>query len=94
MQGIDAMGLDGQDRKYMETIVRVFHGGPVGVEAAAHTINIAVDTLIDEVEPYLLRSELIIRTPRGRKITPAGYEHLGLNPPAGPNQTGQGTLFD
>jgi Holliday junction DNA helicase RuvB len=94
MQGIDELGLDGQDRKYMETIIRVFHGGPVGVEAAAHTMNLAVDTLIDEVEPYLLRSELVSRTPRGRKITPAGYQHLGLHPPAGPAQTGQGTLFD
>src|SRR5262249_27150102 len=55
MQAIDTMGLDGQDRKYLETIVRVFHGGPVGVEAVAHTMNLAVDTLVDEVEPYLLR---------------------------------------
>ena len=53
---------------YMQAIIRVFHGGPVGVEAVAHTMNVAVDTLIDEVEPFLLRSELIIRTPRGRDI--------------------------
>jgi Holliday junction DNA helicase RuvB len=82
MQGIDERGLDDQDRRYMQTIVRVFHGGPVGVEAVAHTMNLAVDTLIDEVEPFLLRSELIVRTPRGRKVTPTGYEHLGLNPAA------------
>jgi holliday junction DNA helicase RuvB len=81
MQGIDVMGLDGQDRKYLETIVRVFHGGPVGVEAVAHTLNTATDTLSDEVEPFLLRSELVIRTPRGRKVTPAGYLHLGLAVP-------------
>ena len=68
MQGIDLMGLDGQDRKYLETIARVFHGGPVGVEAVAHTMNLAPDTLSDEVEPFLLRSELVIRTPRGRKL--------------------------
>jgi Holliday junction DNA helicase RuvB len=92
MQGIDLLGLDHQDRKYMETIVRVFHGGPVGVEAVAHTLNLAVDTLIDEVEPYLLRSELIIRTSRGRKVTAAGYEHLGIRPP-GPQAGGQATLF-
>ena len=90
MQGIDSHGLDGQDRKYMETIIRIFHGGPVGVEAAAHTMNLAVDTLIDEVEPFLLRSGLMIRTPRGRKVTTAGYEHLDIPPPEG---TGQGTLF-
>lgn len=90
MQAIDIKGLDAQDRRYMETIVRVFHGGPVGVEAVAHTMNLAVDTLIDEVEPFLLRSELIIRTPRGRKVTPTGYEHLGLNPDA---PGGQRNLF-
>lgn len=89
MQGIDILGLDGQDRKYLETIVRVFAGGPVGVEAIGHTINIPVDTLIDEVEPYLLRSELIVRTPRGRRITAAGYEHLGLASP----RNDQGALF-
>jgi Holliday junction DNA helicase RuvB len=80
MQGIDTLGLDSQDRKYLETIVRVFHGGPVGVEAVAHTMNLAVDTLVDEVEPYLLRSGLLIRTPRGRKVTAAGHEHLGIAP--------------
>jgi len=87
MQGVDRRGLDRQDRKYLETIVRVFNGGPVGVEAIAHTINTAPDTLIDEVEPFLLRSELVVRTPRGRKITPLGYEHLGLEPPGDPPAT-------
>ena len=77
MQGIDVLGLDGQDRKYLETIARVFHGGPVGVEAVAHTLNLSPDTLSDEVEPFLLRSELVIRTPRGRKLTTTGYSHLG-----------------
>ena len=81
MQGIDTRGLDGQDRKYLETIARVFHGGPVGVEAVAHTLNTATDTLTDEVEPFLLRSELVIRTPRGRKLTATGYVHLGLAAP-------------
>jgi Holliday junction DNA helicase RuvB len=80
MQGIDALGLDGQDRRYLETIARVFHGGPVGVEAVAHTMNLAIDTLVDEIEPYLLRSELLIRTPRGRRVTAAGFEHLALVP--------------
>lgn len=93
MQGIDPRGLDAQDRRYMETIVRVFHGGPVGVEAVAHTMNLAVDTLIDEVEPFLLRSELVIRTPRGRKVTPGGYEHLGLSPAEAQGLGGQRTLF-
>ncbi|MHC4399670.1 MAG: Holliday junction branch migration DNA helicase RuvB, partial [Planctomycetota bacterium] len=68
MQEVDSLGLDRQDRKYLETIARVFQGGPVGVEAVAHTMNLAPDTLIDEVEPYLLRSELVVRTPRGRRL--------------------------
>jgi Holliday junction DNA helicase RuvB len=81
MLGVDILGLDPQDRKYLETILRVFHGGPVGVEAVAHTMNTATDTLTDEVEPFLLRAELVVRTPRGRKLTAAGYAHLGATPP-------------
>ncbi len=80
MLGIDVLGLDDQDRKYLETILRVFDGGPVGVEAVAHTLNMAVDTLIDEVEPFLLRSELLVRTPRGRRLTDEGFSHLGAVP--------------
>lgn len=81
MQEIDAGGLDALDRKYLTTIGRVFGGGPVGVEAVAHTMNVSPDTLIDEVEPYLLRSELVVRTPRGRKLTAKGFEHVSLHPP-------------
>ncbi|HEX4131916.1 MAG TPA: Holliday junction branch migration DNA helicase RuvB [Pirellulales bacterium] len=82
MQAIDVAGLDRLDRKYLETIVKVFHGGPAGVEAVAHTMNASIDTLIDEIEPFLLRSGLVVRTPRGRKVTAAGYEHLGIPAPA------------
>jgi Holliday junction DNA helicase RuvB len=81
MLGVDQLGLDGQDRKYLETVLRVFHGGPVGVEAVAHTLNTAIDTLTDEVEPFLLRAELVVRTPRGRKLTSKGYQHLGVTAP-------------
>ncbi|HLA86134.1 MAG TPA: Holliday junction branch migration DNA helicase RuvB [Thermoguttaceae bacterium] len=94
MQGIDILGLDLQDRKYLKTIVRVFGGGPVGVEAVAHTLNIPTDTLIDEVEPYLLRSELIVRTPRGRRLTAAGFSHLGLEPPVCDASAEGPALFD
>ena len=93
MQGIDPLGLDLQDRRYLETIARVFVGGPVGVEAVAHTMNLSPDTLIDEVEPYLLRSELVVRTPRGRRLTAAAFEHLGLSPVSEPNGLGQRNLF-
>jgi len=91
MQGIDGLGLDAQDRKYLQTIARVFDGGPVGVEAVAHTMNLVPDTLIDEVEPFLLRSELMIRTPRGRRLTVAGYEHLRIEP--GDRSNAQKALF-
>jgi Holliday junction DNA helicase RuvB len=99
MQGIDALGLDPLDRKYLTTIIRVFDGGPVGAEAVAHTLNLAADTLVDEVEPFLLRSELVTRTPRGRKLANRAYEHLGVSPPDdGPNDRSDGVgslpLFD
>ncbi|REJ67103.1 MAG: Holliday junction branch migration DNA helicase RuvB [Planctomycetota bacterium] len=100
MQGVDVLGLDRQDRKYLSTIYQPFGGGPVGVEAVAHTMNIPTDTLIDEVEPFLLRSELVIRTPRGRKLTDKAYEHLGVERPlnapgpASEEDGGQPKLFE
>jgi Holliday junction DNA helicase RuvB len=82
MANIDELGLDKQDRACLETIIRVFGGGPAGVEAIAHTMNLSPDTLSDEVEPYLLRSELLIRSPRGRVATAKAYEHLKIAAPA------------
>jgi Holliday junction DNA helicase RuvB len=82
MQEIDCEGLDKQDRRYLDTLIRVFKGGPTGVEAIAATMNVSLDTLRDEVEPYLLRRELVVRTPRGRVATAGGYRHLGLSEPA------------
>jgi Holliday junction DNA helicase RuvB len=96
MEGVDELGLGRQDRKYLETLMRVFGGGPAGVEAIAHTMNLASDTLSDEVEPYLLRSELLIRTPRGRLATVKAYQHLKVEPPEddGGARSGQRKLFD
>ena len=96
MGGIDPLGLDTQDRKYLQTVIRVFDGGPAGVEAIAHTMNTAVDTLSDEVEPFLLRSELVVRTPRGRSVTAKAYQHLDLAAPADRRSDGdqQRTMFD
>ena len=94
MEGVDRLGLGRQERRYLETIMRVFLGGPAGVEAIAHTMNVAADTLSDEVEPFLLRSELVVRTPRGRVATAKAYEHLQIAPPdqtAGDSE--QGLLF-
>ncbi|MCM2370885.1 Holliday junction branch migration DNA helicase RuvB [Aporhodopirellula aestuarii] len=76
MIGIDALGLDKQDRNYLDTLMRVFLGGPAGLDAIAHTMNVSGDTLEDEVEPFLLRSELLVRTRRGRLATPGAYEHM------------------
>jgi Holliday junction DNA helicase RuvB len=84
MQEVDGQGLDKQDRRYLETLVGVFGGGPTGVEALAATMNLPADTLSDEIEPYLLREQLIVRTPRGRLATPRTYEHLGLPKTSGP----------
>lgn len=80
MAGVDDLGLDKQDRRYLETLIRVFSGGPAGIEAIAHTMNIAHDTLADEVEPFLLRSELVVRTPRGRTATTAAFSHMQMLP--------------
>lgn len=78
MTGIDELGLDRQDRRYLETLIRVFHGGPAGVEALAHTMSVSSDTLEDEVEPFLLRSELIVRTSRGRCASSKAFQHLNI----------------
>ena len=77
MAEVDREGLDKQDRRYLETLVGVFDGGPTGVEAMAATMNLPSDTLSDEVEPYLLREQFIVRTPRGRVATPRAYQVLG-----------------
>ena len=80
MQDIDKLGLDSQDKRVLRTVLRVFQGGPVGLETLAHTLNLEPDTLSDDVEPFLLRSELLIRTPKGRCLTEKGFRHLGANP--------------
>lgn len=92
MAEVDPEGLDKQDRRYLETLVGVFEGGPTGVEALAATMNLPSDTLSDEVEPYLLREQFIIRTPRGRVATPRAFTLLG-KPYQGPAAQ-QPTLFD
>jgi Holliday junction DNA helicase RuvB len=91
MQEIDAEGLDSQDRRYLTTLIRVFGGGPAGVEAIAATMTISADTLADEVEPYLLRRGFVVRTGRGRQATPEAYNHLKLE--LAPPKDGQARLF-
>ncbi|MEM7456940.1 MAG: Holliday junction branch migration DNA helicase RuvB [Planctomycetota bacterium] len=94
MAEIDELGLDRQDRRYLDTLIRVCMGGPTGVEALAATMNTVTDTLTDEVEPFLLRSELILRTPRGRVATPRAFEHMKVPMPAGATMSNQSGLFD
>jgi holliday junction DNA helicase RuvB len=94
MAEVDREGLDKQDRRYLEVLVGVFGGGPTGVEALAATMNLPADTLTDEVEPYLLREQFIIRSPRGRVATPRAYEILGLPMKQRPDEGPQRSLFD
>lgn len=91
MAEVDREGLDKQDRKYLEILVGVFDGGPTGVEAIAATMNISADTLSDEIEPYLLREQFIVRSPRGRVATPKAYALLGR--PTKGDEGEKGTLF-
>lgn len=88
---IDQLGLDRQDRQYLDTLMRICLGGPTGIETIAATMNTATDTLSDEVEPFLLRSELILRTPRGRVATQKAWEHMKMQPPE--TDDDQETLF-
>ncbi len=78
LEGIDELGLDELDRRFLRTIVDIYKGGPVGVEAIAATLGEETDTLVDVVEPYLLQSGLLARTRRGREITAAAAKHLGV----------------
>lgn len=79
--GIDQLGLERQDRRYLEALIKIFSGGPTGLAAIGHTLSVPIDTLEDDVEPYLLRTGLIQRTPRGRVATSAAWEHLGEEAP-------------
>jgi holliday junction DNA helicase RuvB len=81
MAEVDREGLDKQDRRYLETLIGVFLGGPTGVEAIAATMNVPADTLSDEVEPYLLREQFMVRTPRGRVATDRAFTLLGKERP-------------
>jgi len=90
MSEVDSEGLDKQDRRYLTTLIQVFDGGPTGVEALAATMNLSTDTLSDDIEPFLLREQFIVRTPRGRQATGKSYRHLDLRPPTA---QGQGMLF-
>lgn len=77
LQGIDELGLDDIDRRVLAVILDAYKGGPVGIESLAATLNEESDTIVDVVEPYLLKIGLLKRSPRGRKATELAYKHLG-----------------
>ncbi len=84
--GVDHLGLDGADRRYLATIAETFQGGPVGVETMSAALSESRDSLEEVIEPFLMQQGLIQRTPRGRMLAPRAWQHLGLTPPAGPGQ--------
>ncbi len=77
-QEIDALGLDNTDRRMLETIIKFYDGGPVGLDTLAATVGEESVTLEDVYEPYLMQIGFLNRTPRGRCVTRLAYEHLGL----------------
>ena len=76
-EGVDEVGLDRLDRRFLTAIIEQYGGGPVGLEAIAATINDEAETLAEVVEPFLLKIGYVVRTPNGRRATPAAYAHLG-----------------
>ena len=78
LEGVDTKGLTRLDRKYLRTIIEFYHGGPVGIEAIAATLQEESDTLVDLVEPFLLKTGLLIRTSSGRKASESAFKHLGI----------------
>ena len=81
--GVDALGLDGADRRYMRLMAEHYAGGPVGIETLSAALSESRDALEEVIEPYLLQQGLIQRTPRGRMLGASGWRHLGLAAPKG-----------
>lgn len=84
--GVDHLGLDSADRRYLRLIAENYMGGPVGIETMSAALSESRDALEEVIEPYLLQQGLIQRTPRGRMLAPGGWVHLGLAPPRGSSQ--------
>ena len=89
---VDQIGLDRLDLAVLETLVKRFNGGPVGISTLAMAIGEEAETIESLAEPFLVRMGFISRTPRGRIATAAGFAHLGLKAPIG--STGQLDFFD
>lgn len=81
--GVDHLGLDGADRRYLALIAENYQGGPVGIETLSAALSESRDALEEVIEPYLLQQGLIQRTPRGRMLASKAWVHLGMEPPNG-----------
>ena len=81
--GVDHLGLDSADRRYLRLVAESYGGGPVGVETMSAALSESRDALEEVIEPYLLQKGLIQRTPRGRMLAQAAWTHLGLDAPKG-----------
>ena len=88
--GVDRLGLDGADRRYLRLIAENYAGGPVGIETLSAALSESRDALEEVIEPYLLQQGLIQRTPRGRMLAQKAWTHLGM---AAPRVAGQSDLF-
>ena len=79
---VDANGLDQMDRRYLACLAESYAGGPVGVETLAAVLSEQRDVLEEVIEPYLMQTGLLMRTPRGRCLSVGGWAYLGMTPPA------------
>ena len=82
LEGVDALGLDELDRRYLRSLATTYRGGPAGLEAIAASLGEDALTLEDVVEPYLLQCGFLARTRQGRRMTDPAFRHLGMEPPA------------
>jgi len=92
LEGVDPQGLDRLDLRFIDAIIDHYQGGPVGIEAVAATINDEAESLMEMVEPYLLKIGFLVRTSAGRRLTARAYAHRKRQAP--PSIPGQGTLFE
>ena len=88
---VDKSGLDAMDRRYLRCIAEKYAGGPVGADTLSAALSEERDTIEEVIEPYLMQLGLVMRTPRGRMLSAAGFKHLGL---AAPRQTAQPDLLE
>jgi Holliday junction DNA helicase RuvB len=79
--GVDALGLDAMDRRYLTCVAENYGGGPVGVETLSAALAEERDVIEDVIEPYLMQEGLLQRTPRGRMLAKQGWSYLGITAP-------------